>query len=490
MSLFDRVVARREQALTRQWPVGVGTVSAFETSWGHDDDRFSPESYGDYLATSNDIFSICTARARLLSGLDLRFYRGRNTKKKEVDDSRAVALYQYVNPHWTSARLTRMDELSMGVWGETYWALEPPTKASPLGEIWWLKASRVRPAAHVTEYLEGYFYYPQMGGQPIHFGTDEIVWQRYPNPIDEFSPLSPLAAAKLAADTAASMMKSNQQFFDQGMSLAGLVVPPNDKMIFTPDQANDLERHLKSKFSGPKNAHRWAVLRYEAQFKQMGVNQKDAEFISGLNMTFRQACRAYGLQPALHGDLEQASPGDTAALERVEWSRALAPDAKFRAEEIREQYLPRFGGEKGAPDHCEFDFSQVPALQESATAVWDRDMQALERGGITLNEWRERQGLPPVEWGDAPWLPLNKAQYIDGKLQVPDGAGGGLPQAAAQGGPQQTDAQGVPVKKLPDDEKDPIDKAPQSRFVDHMSARMLLAAFDSSRPANGFVHSG
>lgn len=495
MALLDRVVARRTQALTRSWPVGLGTVSPWETTTGHDDQRFSPEFFGDYLAKSNDIYSVVSARARLLSGLDLKFYKGRGTKKKEVDSGRPVDLYRWVNAHWTASRLARMDEMSMGVWGESYWALEPPNRTNPLGEIWWLKASRVRPAPDVLDYLDGYLYYPQMGGQPIHFTNEEIVWFRYPNPIDEFSPLSPLAAARLAADTASSMMKSNQQLFDQGMQLAGLVTPPSDKMVFSQKQVEDLEAHMKSRFSGPKNAHRWAVLRYEAQFKQMGVTPKDAEFVAGLGMTFRQVCRAYGMQAALHNDLEQASPGDTAALGRLEWSRALAPDAVFRADEIREQYLPRFLRDKdtrGLPDHCEFDFTAVPELQESQSEVWDRDTAALDRGMITINEWRNRNGMASVAWGNEPWLPLNKAQYIDGKLQVPGqpqmGAGG-LPQDAVQGGPQQVDGNGVPAKKPPDDEVNPSNK-PQRGLGDltHMQSRELLAAFD--RRVNGYAHSG
>jgi len=487
MAIIDRVAARREQALTRSWPVGVGTVLPFETRWGHDDSRFSPEDYEDYLATSNDVFSVVSARARLLAGLDLKFYSGRGTKKKELDSGRPVELHRYINEFWTTSRLARMDELSMGIWGETYWALEPPSAKSPLGEIWWLKASRMRPVGHETEYLDGYWYWPHMGGAPIHFSSDEVVWFRYPNPIDEFSAMSPLGAARLAADTARAMMTANGKLFEQGMNLAGLIVPPNDKMTFSKDQADDLERHLKSKFTGPKNAHRWAVLRYEAKFAQMSMSPKDAEFVAGLNMTFRQVCRAYGMQAVLHNDLEQASLGDANALERVEWSRALKPDAQFKAEEIREQYLPKFARDKGArayPDHCEYDFSQIPALQESATEVWSRDQQMIDRGLLTINEWRERNGFPPVNWGERPWLPLNKAQVDkDGKLEAPGGAQPGVPPTAVQGGPPKVDAKGVPVKVPPDDEKNPVNKPNASRVweVDHMQARQLLAAFGSQR---------
>lgn len=490
MSYVDDILTGLRPRSQRVWPVGAGVVAPWEMWHGHDDNRFSPEEYEEYIATSNDVYSVVSARARLLAGLELRFYVGAGPKKKEVlpGKARAVDLYRYVNRHWTAARLARMDEMAMGLWGETYWALEPPSRESPLGEIWWVKASRMRPVPHETGYLAGYIYEPEYSGAPakwIHFEPDEVVWFRYPNPIDQFSALSPLAAARLAADASTAMMQSNERMFRDGLQLGGLIVPPNEKMVFSEQQADDLERHLKHRLTGPKNAHKWAVLRYEAQFKQMSISPKDAEFVSGLNLSFRQVCRAYGMQAALHNDLEQSSPGDTAALERVEWARTLAPDARFRAEEVRESYLPRFTG-RGEPDHCEFDLSAVPALQESATEVWARDTQALDRGMITINEWRERNGLPPVEWGQAPWLPLNKAQYIDGELKIPGqpAAGampgmpgmplpdGGLPQDAMQGGPMPTDAQGVPLPTLPDDERNPVNQ-PQRGFTHHEARRLL-----------------
>lgn len=486
--MLDRILTRTAapQALTRAWPVGQADVLGWETSWGHEDRRFSPdELQAERYATANDVYSIITSRSRLLSGLELKFYKGHDSKKKSIEDGRPVELYQYVNDFWTPNRLARMDEMAMCIWGQTFWALEPPSKDHPLGEIWWLKAANVTPAPHPEEYLSGYWY-QSIRGERIFFKADEIVWFRYPNPLDEFAPLSPLVAAKLAADTGQAMMTANQQLFDQGMQIAGLVTPANPEITFTEDQADDLELHLKKRFTGPKNAHRWAVLRYEAQFKQMSMTPKDAEFVSGLNMTFRQVARAFGMQPTLHGDLEQASPGDTDALERIEWARTLRPDADLKAAEIREQYLPRFAADKRAPDYCEYDYESVPALQEAEGAVWEREAGWLDRGLLTINEWRDRRGMGAVKWGEAPWLPLNKAQYIDGKLVIPGqdmggggfGAGGGLPQDAMQGGPQPTDDQGVPLEQPPDDERNPSNQP--ERGYTHWQARDFLATFNRS----------
>ena len=63
------------------------------------------------------------------------------------------------------------------------------------------------------------------------------------------------------------------------MQLAGLIVPADNKVTFSEEQAKDLERQLTRRMTGAEKAHRWAVLRFEAQFRQLGVTQKDAQFV-------------------------------------------------------------------------------------------------------------------------------------------------------------------------------------------------------------------
>lgn len=453
MSLIDNLIKKALPVPAgREWPVGKGDVIGPEDSFGHDQSEFSPEEYGDYIATSNDIYSVVSARARMLSDLDMRFYRGRRADKTELPDDPAAQLYGYVNKFWTRRRLNRMHELCMGLWGHTAEAVEYD-RGQPK-EIWWIKPSRLKPVVHPERYIAGYLYH-SLTGQIIPFEPNEINWYRYPNPIDEFSPLSPLAAARLAADTSSAMMASANQLFSNGMQAAGLVVPATDKVTFTKDQADDLELFLKRRLSGAKNRHRWAVMRYEAQFKQLQVTPKDAESIAGMNASFKQVCRAYGMPPPLLGDMDGATLSNVREFQKIAWELALGPDSRFFAEDVAEQYLKRF--RRGGVDYCEYDYSQVPALQESESAVWLRDAQALDRGAITINEWRAAKGLPPVPWGDKPWMPVNKATVgPDGKLELPETDGSGNP---------------------PDDEKNPANQPDSPRALTHMAARDLLASF-------------
>lgn len=416
MSILDDVrLARKRMLKPRAWPVGKGALIGFEESHGHDTSEFAPEEYGEYAATSNEIYSVIQLRARLMSSLELGVFHGAGAEKTDGSKSPAAALLRHINPFWTPRRLARMDELSMSLWGESYWAIE--RRRGVPSEIFWMKPSRVKPVPHASGYIQG-FLYESVTGERLAFRPDEVVWFRYPNPIDEFSPLSPLAAARLAADTAKSMMTSNNKLFANGLQMGGIVAPATDKVSFSKEQAEDLSALLERRFKGVDKAHTWAVLRFEAQMKAMNLSPKDAEFLAGLNMSLRQVCNAYGMPSPLLNDLEHATLSNLRDLMRAAWENTLVSDSQLRADEIREQFLPLF---KGGPDHCEYDYTKVPSLQEAASDVWSRDRQAIEVGLLTINEVRKRQGLPPVPWGDVYWCPVNKSA-VSSADDHPEGA--------------------------------------------------------------------
>lgn len=421
---FRRAQQQRRESRQPQaaFPVGTAVVEPADKVFGHDDSRFSPEEYGDYLATSADIYAAAQLRARLASTVRLRLYKGSDENKREQPTSPAAQLLRTVNPHWTEARLARMDELSMCLWGESYWAIERDGFGQPK-EIWWLKPSRVKPVPDEKGYLAGYVYESNVNGQRIPFTPNEIVWFRYPNPLDEFSAMSPVAAARLAAETGSAMMRSNQKLHTHGAQAAGIVTPTGDRVRYTKEQADQLADDIQTRLTGTKNAHRWAVLRYEAQFHPLHVTPKDAEYLGGMALTLRQVCNAYGIPSPLLNDLEHATLANVREFQKALWEHALVPDLGLRVQEIEEQFLPMFRqASKNGADHVEHDFSRVAALQESQSATWERDRQAIDVGALLINEWRAKQGLPPVAWGDVFWAPVNKAPVRDGET-VPGGDG-------------------------------------------------------------------
>lgn len=407
MTALDRIVARR-QAILNQYPLGAD-ITDWDSELGHRDE-FSPAKYGSYIATSNLIYSAITLRARRLATIPIRAYQGSDENKKLQPKGPVPDLLQYVNPHWTYPRLKRQTEQCMGLWGEAFWAVQRNKSGAP-ESLWWVRSDRMHPVPHPTKYLSGFLYEPSTGGEMIPFATDEVIWFRYPNPLDEYAGLSPLAAARLGADTATSSMQANKNLFDKGMQLAGVIGPPKG-VTFSESDARTLEHQLERRLSGVDKAHRWAILRFEAQVAQLSVTPRDAEWLGGLNYSVREVSRAYGIPSPLLMDLEHATLANVREFDRMLWELALVPDEEFFVAELREQLLPMF---RTVVNHLEPDFSGVAALQEAQSAVWARDRQAMEVGALTINEWRKSKGLPPVPWGEVWWAPVNKGPVATDK---------------------------------------------------------------------------
>jgi HK97 family phage portal protein len=405
MNLVDRIILSAARA--RGFVLGKGVVESFDATYGKRSDEFQPAVYGDYLATSNNVYACAMLRANLLSSLPLRGYRlGRGGRKTELERRHEmVELFNRVNPFWTTNRLLVMTELSLCLWGEAFWFLErgPNGRGRPR-EIWWGRPDRVRVVPHPTEYLSGFIYEPLTSMQAIPFLPGEVIWFRYPNPIDEYEGLSPLAAARLAADYAGAAARSNMRLHDQGMNAGGVVMPKNGRMAA--DQAEELSILLDRRFKGADKAHRWGVLTDVYDFFGLSaITPREAQFIEGLNWSLEEIARAYGIPLDLVGG--QRTYENVEAAERAVWAHTLLPEARFIATELTEQLAPLFEG----ADLIEFDLGDVAPLQDDEDAQWQREKEQIVTGTLLINEWRDNHGLEPLAWGDTWWMPLGLTPF-------------------------------------------------------------------------------
>lgn len=414
MGLIERL-----NAAVRAFAAGTAAVRAADVVWGYDASAYAPEEYGSYVSTSNAVYACATLRSGLLGSLPARIYRTRagSAERSEVVSGPLYELLRQVNPFWTFRRLIEMTEMTLCVWGEAYWFLERGESGLQTPrEIWWARPDRVRVVPHPEMYIGGYLLYPVDGGAPIAYRPNEVIWLRYANPVEEFAPLSPLSAARLAADYASAAMKSNLALFRNGIQAGGLIAPRNG-MTFTREQAEMLMESLERRFQGADRAHRWGVMRSDVEVTTLGMTPQDAEFIQGLNWSLEDVARAYRVPLDLVGG--QRTYENVRAAMRAIWINCLLPEASFIASELTEQLLPLFPGQG---DVIEFDTAGVEVLQEDATERWQRARSQIETGVLTINEWRRAVGMPEVPWGDVWWAPGTLLAVRD---DLADGSSGG-----------------------------------------------------------------
>jgi len=393
MTLLERL-----RSAMRAFVTGPADVTPSDQAWGYGPGDYQPGEYVDYLATSNAVYACARKRADALASLPIRLYRGAGDNKKEVTAGVLYDLLHRVNPHWTMHRLLAMHEYSMCLWGESYWMLERGQAGRlPPREIWWARADRVYVYPDPVDYIKGYGYLPQTGALPIAYMPQEIVAFTYPNPANQWRGLSPLAASRLSADSASAALRSNRNIFANGLQMGGVIAPKNGQ-ILTPEQATALEQDLSRRFKGVDKAHRWGVLRFEVDMQESGVTAKDAEFLGLLNWTLEDICRAYNVPLDLLGGKRTYENYNAAML--ALWTEAIIPEKRMVEEELTEQLLPMFPGQA---DSIELDTSGVAVLKDDDQKAWTMASGQLDKGAITVNEWRKAQGLKPVAWGDVFW---------------------------------------------------------------------------------------
>lgn len=403
MDLRQRVESR-----LRKRAMPVPQSDPWQTGQPYSRDEWADPNYGNYLATSNDVYSCAWLRAKNLAKLPLQVF---DRTGEETVQGPLVELLARPNAHWTRQRLVAYVELCLSIWGEAAILLDKGMSGGPATrprEMWPCKPTSLKAIPHPTDYISGYVYQPPGGSQPIPLRADEVIFVQYPNPNDIYTALAPMAAVRLAADVASESMKANRALFSQGMMAGGFIMPPDAMSSYSPEQAKELEDLIGKRFSGQRNAHRWQVLRYFLSLKEMNVTPKDAEWIAGANLTFRQVCRGMGVPPPLVGDAEYATLANLTVYERALWEHTLSFEAEYVAAELTRQLSPSFG-----QITIGFDLGQVVALQEDEQIKWGRSKDQIDLGAITINEWRAEQGLDDVPWGDAWWAPLTKAPVSD-----------------------------------------------------------------------------
>lgn len=399
--LPDRVVLA--EANKRAFVLGPAVVNPADMVFGHDQSVFAPQEYGNYIATSNGVYACATQRAQYLSSLPLKLYKVSVTgKKTEVTSGSLYNLMGKVNQHWSLNRLLQMTELARCLWGQSFWFLERGNNArGEPQEIWWGRPDRVMVIPDPVNYIRGYAYNPLTSTLPITYEPQEVIWSKFSNPIDEYSGLSPLAAARLSADYASAAMLGNKRLFDNGIMQGGVIAPKtkdNSEIgLFTETQAREIEKVLDQRMRGVDKAHGWSVLRFDADMKPLGINPREAEFLGGLAWSLEDIARAYKWPLDLIGG--RRTYENVGEARKAAWTGCILPEAAEISADMTEQLLPMFPGQA---DVAEFDASGVPELQEDKAKSWAVWSDQITKGAKTINEYRADEGLPAVPWGDAP----------------------------------------------------------------------------------------
>ena len=117
-----------------------------------------------------------------------------------------------------------------------------------------------------------------------------------------------------------------------------------------------------------------------------------------MGKTKEDICNAFHVPVAFF--TTQTNLANLQASERLHMTKAIGPRLTRRDDKLNEQLVPLFD-----PSGRLFLASEDPVPVDADQSVAQEQLD-LKYGIVTINELRGERGLPPVEWGDKPWLPL------------------------------------------------------------------------------------
>lgn len=207
---------------------------------------------------------------------------------------------------------------------------------------------------------------------------------------------SPVAMARQTLGLTVATEKAAGGMFAKGMRAKGFMVMPSGTKLDA-EQRKQAKAAFIDPYTGPNGAS-WGVLEGGVEPKIVSISPKDAEMITSRKFNVEDICRWHGVPPILIGHSADGQTMWGSGIEQVliAWlTLGLRPYLKRVEQAISKRLIAP--GERGRI-YAEFNVEGLLRADSAGRAEYYSKM--VQNAGITPNEIRLRENLPPLPGGD------------------------------------------------------------------------------------------
>ena len=328
--------------------------------------------------------------AERVASIPLRLY---DREDKLIDEHPFYDLMTHINPDVTGFMFLELLQTYLDLTGECY-VLMAKDKLGIPRELYFLRPDRMTPV--VKEGIIDHFQYRKEMRELI-YPREDILYFRYPNPTDPYRGASPVQRKAYAYDTDLYNMIYQLNIFKNGAHLKGIL---ETEANLDEDQAKRYLNLFEETYGGMSNAHKTGILVGGLTYKNIGIPNKDMEFMLLADWTMRQLASAYHTPPQKLAHPESTNLANMKALD-VGWNRECILPRLTRITDILNSFLILLYKQDGL--YCEFD---NPVPEDEEFLLKKREVN-LKNFVISPNEARIEDRLEPVKWGVSPLAPMN-----------------------------------------------------------------------------------
>jgi HK97 family phage portal protein len=168
-----------------------------------------------------------------------------------------------------------ISQMYLDLTGESYWVIErDPRSTIPIG-LWSVRPDRMDPVPDPENYLAGYVYTSPDGRERIPLFPDEVIFVKYPNPLDPYHGLGPVQSVLVDIDAAKYSAEWNRNFFINSAEPGGVIEIDHE---VGDDEWESLTERWRESHRGVSRAHRVAVLEGGQKWVPNQHTMKDMDF--------------------------------------------------------------------------------------------------------------------------------------------------------------------------------------------------------------------
>jgi HK97 family phage portal protein len=264
--------------------------------------------------------------------------------------------------------------------------------------------------------LDYRYRYIDQNGTTIYFQRGEI-WHLRGLSNDGFVGISPIEAMREVIGEGLAMQSYSSRFFaNDAQPAGGWIEFPNK---FPSKEARGVFREDWQAMQGGANRGKIAVLENGMKFHEVGLNNKDSQFIEARGVNSKQIAQGFGVPPHKVQILDNATFTNIESQSIEFWTDTMLPYAELWESSI-EYFL--LGEDEPLGLDPEFDMSRM--MRGDAAARTAYYTGGINSGWLTRNEARDMEGLDPIDGLDEPLRPLNMVEESAHPDEIAENDGG------------------------------------------------------------------
>lgn len=325
-------------------------------------------------------------------------YVGEAVDNKKIEQHPLIDLLRNPNPmpDMTGYLLFYMTEAYLGLRGEAFWIIERNGLSTP-SELYIVPPHWV---AETPTIDNPFFTVETKSGSRFKVPRHDMVWFKEPDLVDPYGRgVGRAQGIEDEIETDEYMAKWAKKFFFNDAKPPVLIQAPHA-------QEADIKRIQESwmeRYAGFNNAHKPAVLPWDAKVQELNKTQREMDFTESRKYIRDTSNQHFRVPPELMGIVENSNRATIDAADYLYKDNVLTNRLRLIRDSIQSQLVVQFD------EKLNFQFDNV--VPENSEFNLQKANDGLDRGAITVNEWRRANGFDdlPGKEGDIRYVPFGSA---------------------------------------------------------------------------------